>query len=93
MYFGHAWTTVEISQKCGSATSCSPFGACHPWIYRQIETLFAAEHEKRSADAQSLELKAKFLEVADQYRDLALQLDDPEKWRAKRTESREAKQK
>jgi hypothetical protein len=53
----------------------------------------AAEHEKRSADAQSLEVKAKFLEVADQYRDLALQLDDPEKWRAKLTESREAKQK
>ena len=43
----------------------------------------AAEHEKRSADAQSSELKAKFLAVASQYRDLAMQIDDPERWRAK----------
>jgi hypothetical protein len=43
----------------------------------------AAEYEKRSADAQSPELKAKILAVASQYRDLAMQIDDPERWRAK----------
>jgi hypothetical protein len=51
------------------------------------------ENENRAAGANNPELKLKFLQIAALYRDLALQIDDPEKWRAKLIESREAKQK
>ncbi|MDQ1454317.1 MAG: hypothetical protein QOK38_4183 [Acidobacteriaceae bacterium] len=89
MYFGHAWTTVEIPHRARHSERAIPGYTDRSRRYLRL----AAEHEKRSADAQSLELKAKFLEVAAQYRELALQLDDPEKWRANLIESSEAKQK
>jgi hypothetical protein len=38
-------------------------------------------------------VKATFLQIAAQYRDLALQIDDPKQWRAKLMESGRAKQK
>jgi len=37
----------------------------------------AVENYKRAGAAESPELKAKFSEIAAQYRDLALQIDDP----------------
>ena len=44
----------------------------------------AVENYKRAGEAQSPELKQKFMEIAAEYRDLALELDDPAQWRAKR---------
>jgi hypothetical protein len=74
MYFGHAWTTVEISQNAAAPHRARHSERAIPGYTDKSRRYLrlAAEHEKRSADAQSLELKAKFLEVADQYRDLAL---------------------
>jgi hypothetical protein len=40
----------------------------------------AAESEKLAADPEHSELKTRLLEIADQYRDLALQIDDPKTW-------------
>ena len=40
----------------------------------------AAENDLRAAGTDNVKLKALFLQ---QYRDLALQIDDPEQWRAK----------
>ena len=37
----------------------------------------AVDNYKRAGAAESPELKAKFVEIAERYRDLALQLDDP----------------
>jgi hypothetical protein len=45
---------------------------------------WAAANEGRAGSAYDEELKALFLHIAAQYRDLALQIDDPEQWRAKR---------
>jgi hypothetical protein len=42
----------------------------------------AVENYKRAEAAESPELKAKFIEIAERYRDLALQIDDPAQWRA-----------
>jgi hypothetical protein len=53
----------------------------------------AVENFKRSSSTEDPELKRELLQMAAAYRDLALQIDDPEKWRAKLTESGEAKQK
>jgi hypothetical protein len=44
---------------------------------------FAAASEGRAASTHHEGLKTLFLKIAAQYRDLALQIDDPEKWRAK----------
>ena len=41
----------------------------------------AVENYKRAGAAESPKLKAKFSEIAAQYRDLALQIDDPVQWR------------
>jgi hypothetical protein len=51
----------------------------------------AVENYKRSSRTEDPGLKRELLQMAAAYRDLALQIDDPEKWRAKLTESREAK--
>jgi hypothetical protein len=53
----------------------------------------AVENYKRSSSTEDPGLKRKLLEIAAGYRDLALQIDDSEKWRANLIESREAKQK
>lgn len=53
---------------------------------------WAAVNERRAASAYDEELKALLLGIAAQYRDLALQIDDPLQWRAKLIESRRAKQ-
>ena len=45
----------------------------------------AVENYKRSGEAQSPELKQKFMEIAAEYRDLALELDDPAHGLAKRS--------
>ena len=44
---------------------------------------FAAASDVRAASTRHEGLKALFLRIAEQYRDLALQIEDPEKWRAK----------
>jgi hypothetical protein len=46
----------------------------------------------RAASTHHEGLKTLFLQIAAQYRDLALQIEDPEKWRAQLIESRGAKQ-
>jgi hypothetical protein len=38
---------------------------------------------QRAGDCNNPELKAKFFEIAGQYADLALQIDDPAAWHAK----------
>jgi hypothetical protein len=53
---------------------------------------WAAANERRAASTSDSELKTLFLRVATQYRDLALQIDDPAQWRAKLIESRIANQ-
>jgi hypothetical protein len=53
----------------------------------------AVENEQRAARTENAKLKATFLQIAAQYRDLALQIDDPKQWRAKLMESGRAKQK
>jgi hypothetical protein len=62
----------------------------------QIAEIFALGSRERgtcSRGAYNEELKALFLRIAAQYRDLALQIDDdPVQWRAKLIESRRAKQ-
>jgi hypothetical protein len=50
----------------------------------------AVENYKRAGAAESPELKAKFMEIAARYRDLALQLDDPAQWGASLVESARA---
>jgi hypothetical protein len=69
--------------------------AWHARLHGQIEALSAIGGRERESRrrANNPELKLKFLQIAALYRDLALQIDDPEKWRAKLIESREAKQK
>lgn len=52
----------------------------------------AVENEQRAARTENAKLKATFLKIAAQYRDLALQIDDPEQWRARLVESGGAKQ-
>jgi hypothetical protein len=47
---------------------------------------FAAASERRAASTHDAELKKVFLQIADEYRNLALQIEDPEKWRAKQKE-------
>jgi hypothetical protein len=47
----------------------------------------AVENYKRAGAAESPELKAKFIEIAAGYRDLALQLDEPAQWRTRLGES------
>jgi hypothetical protein len=37
----------------------------------------AVENYKRAGEAENPELKQKFMQIAAEYRDLALQLDDP----------------
>ena len=44
---------------------------------------WAAANERRAASADGEEFKTVLLRVAAEYRDLALQIEDPEKWRAK----------
>jgi hypothetical protein len=43
----------------------------------------AAANERRAASADGEEFKTVLLRVAAEYRDLALQIEDPKKWRAK----------
>jgi hypothetical protein len=43
----------------------------------------AVVNYQRAEDCDNPEIKAKFLEVARQYADLALQIDDPAAWREK----------
>jgi len=43
----------------------------------------AVVNYQRAGDCDNPEMKAKFFEVARQYVDLALQIDDPAAWRAK----------
>jgi hypothetical protein len=50
----------------------------------------AVENYKRAGAAENPELKAKFMEIAARYRDLALQLDDPAQWGASLVESARA---
>ena len=50
----------------------------------------AVENYKRAGAAESPELKAKFMEIAARYRDLALQLDDPAPWGPSLVESARA---
>jgi hypothetical protein len=45
---------------------------------------WAAANERRAASAHGREFKTMLLWVAAQYRDLAEQTDNPERWRAKR---------
>jgi hypothetical protein len=52
----------------------------------------AVENYKRAGAAESPELKAKFSEIAMQYRDLALQLDDPAQWRASQSATEKTRQ-
>jgi hypothetical protein len=40
-------------------------------------------YRQRAAAAENPKLKMLFLQVAAQYRDLALQIDDPKQWREK----------
>jgi hypothetical protein len=46
---------------------------------------FAAASDVRAGSTRHEGLKALFLRIAEQYRDLALQIEDPEKWRARAT--------
>ena len=43
----------------------------------------AVENYKRANATEDPELKAKFIETAAGYSDLALQIDDPKQWQAK----------
>jgi hypothetical protein len=43
----------------------------------------AVENYKRAGATKDPELKAKFMEIAVGYRDMALQIDDPKQWQAK----------
>ena len=47
---------------------------------------WAAANERRAASADGEEFKTVLLGVAAEYRDLALQIEDPKKWRAKQKE-------
>ena len=49
---------------------------------------WAAANERRAASAYGQEFKTMLLRVAAQYRELALQIDDPKQWRAKRAAAR-----
>ena len=42
----------------------------------------AAASERRAASARDEDLKKVFLQIAEEYRNLALQIEDPVKWRA-----------
>jgi hypothetical protein len=53
----------------------------------------AVVNYQRAGDCDSPELKAKFFEVARQYADLALKLDDPAGWRAKNADLANPKKK
>jgi hypothetical protein len=41
----------------------------------------AAASERRAASARDDDLKKVFLQIAEEYRNLALQIEDPVKWR------------
>jgi hypothetical protein len=47
---------------------------------------FAAASERRAASHHDKGLKKLFLRIASEYRDLALQIKDPERWRANQNE-------
>jgi hypothetical protein len=49
----------------------------------------ATENERRAAEAVYPALKALFLQLASQYRDMAEQIDDPVKWHTKHTTASE----
>jgi hypothetical protein len=53
----------------------------------------AAENDRRAANTDNAQLKALFSTIAVQYRDLALQIDDPERSRAEMIASTETKRK
>ncbi len=42
----------------------------------------AAESERRAASARDEDLKKVFVQIAEEYRNLALQIEDPVKWRS-----------
>lgn len=42
----------------------------------------AVENYKHADKAESPELKQKFMQIAAEYRDLALEIDDPAQWHA-----------
>jgi hypothetical protein len=54
---------------------------------------WAVENDKRAGSTVDPELKRMFRRIAAQYRDLALQIENPEQWRAKLIASDKAKQK
>ena len=53
----------------------------------------AVENYKRADATEASELKQKFMEIAAEYRDLALQIDDPQQWQAKVFAAATARQK
>jgi hypothetical protein len=53
----------------------------------------AVVNYQRAGDCDSPEAKAKFFELARQYADLALQLDDPAGWYAKHADAANPKKK
>jgi hypothetical protein len=50
----------------------------------------AVENYKRAGEAESPELKQKFMEIAAEYRDLALEIDDPTQWLANQSSAKRA---
>ncbi len=42
----------------------------------------AAESERRAASARDEDLRKVFVQIAEEYRNLALQIEDPVKWRS-----------
>ena len=53
----------------------------------------AVENYKRADATDNPELKARFMKIAAEYRDLALEIDDPAQWRTNHLESVEAEAK
>jgi hypothetical protein len=59
---------------------------------RQLLRLAVVNYQ-RAGECDSPEAKATFFELARQYADLALQIDDPAAWRAKRLNDAKPKRK
>jgi hypothetical protein len=53
----------------------------------------AAENDQRASKTENPELKAIFLEIASEFRELAELINDPEQWRARLIASGTPKQK
>jgi hypothetical protein len=66
----------------GRAANWRPMAAKKDKARRYLR--WAALNERRAAEAYNGDLKALFLEISAQYRDLAQQIAYPEQWQAKR---------